>query len=116
MIFNEISVLFVYFCCPETRRKSSEEIDLVFMAKNPEATRAGQRLVRARLESVKAVRDPSEVSESGSGAQDKEREAGEIKIQWFQLFKGSLGVFEYRLRELCVLFSPYFRGKSKEFS
>ncbi|MCJ1356499.1 MAG: hypothetical protein MMC33_006494 [Icmadophila ericetorum] len=46
VVFNGISVPFVYFCCPETRGRSLEEIDLVFMQGGLGDTDAGQTLAR----------------------------------------------------------------------
>ena len=43
---NCSSTISVYFCCPETRGKSLEEIDLVFMSHNLQDSAAGQTLAR----------------------------------------------------------------------
>lgn len=44
LVFNAIAAPFVYFCCPETRGHSMEEIDLIFMKDQLKDTQAAETL------------------------------------------------------------------------
>ncbi|KAF2842057.1 sugar transporter-like protein [Patellaria atrata CBS 101060] len=44
LVFNVLAGPFVYFCCPETRGRSLEEIDLIFMSESMHNTDAAKQL------------------------------------------------------------------------
>ncbi|KAF2458811.1 sugar transporter-like protein [Lineolata rhizophorae] len=44
LVFNVIAFPYVYFCCPETRGRTLEEIDLIFMSDNIRGTAAAKQL------------------------------------------------------------------------
>lgn len=56
----------MYFCCPETRGHSLEEIDLIFMADTLKNTQAAQTLRNedAQAAAVAASKEPSVSTEA----------------------------------------------------
>ncbi|EOD47809.1 putative hexose carrier protein [Neofusicoccum parvum] len=44
LVFNVIAGPYVYFCCPETRGRTLEEVDLIFMSERLENTAAAKQL------------------------------------------------------------------------
>ncbi|KAH7055557.1 sugar transporter-like protein [Macrophomina phaseolina] len=47
LVFNAIAGPYVYFCCPETRGHTLEEVDLIFMSERLESTAAAKQLHHA---------------------------------------------------------------------
>lgn len=47
LVFNVIAGPYVYFCCPETRGRTLEEVDLIFMSERLESTAAAKQLHHA---------------------------------------------------------------------
>ncbi|KAI9757652.1 MAG: hypothetical protein M4579_003377 [Chaenotheca gracillima] len=76
LLFNAIAVPYVYFCCPETRGRSLEEIDLLFMSAKMHETDAAKTLEHEFMPATgPASEDSASAQEKGfsgsEGAEDK---------------------------------------------
>ncbi|KAF4535454.1 Sugar transporter [Lasiodiplodia theobromae] len=70
LVFNAIAGPYVYFCCPETRGRTLEEVDLIFMSERLENTAAAKQLHHAG--SVSGSSTTEGAAEQGSVTPTKE--------------------------------------------
>ncbi|KAJ9643591.1 hypothetical protein H2199_004270 [Coniosporium tulheliwenetii] len=58
LVFSIAAVPYVYFCCPETRGRSLEEIDLIFMSESAQGSAAARQLEHSDVASFGDLETP----------------------------------------------------------